>query len=297
MKVALVGLGRMGVPIAERILAARHELTVWNRSPGKADDLVAQGAAVGESPKDLLGASDVCITVVSDDAALEAVTLSNGGVLAGARPGTVLVDMSTVSVAVSGRIAAAAEGADVGYLRAPVSGNPGVVRAGNLTIIVSGPSEPFERVEPLLKTIGPNVYYVGEAEQARVVKLALQVMIGGTAELMSEALVLGEAAGVSRERLLEVMGNSAVGSPFVRYKTAPLLEDDYSATFTTAMMKKDLGLLLGFADERGVPLPMTSELEGLLDDAIEAGYADLDFMALFLSLRERAGGSWSREPR
>ncbi len=296
MKVALVGLGRMGAPIAERVLSAGHELTVYNRSPGKADDLLARGAALGKSPKDLLGASDVCITVVSDDAALEAVTLSNGGILAGARPGTVLVDMSTVSVAASSRVAAAADEAGVGYLRAPVSGNPGVVRAGNLTIIVSGPSEPFERIEPLLKTIGPNVHYVGDADQARVVKLALQVMIGGTAELMAEALLLGEAGGVSREKLLEVMGNSAVGSPFVKYKTGPLLRDDYSATFTTAMMKKDLGLVLGFADETGVRLPMTSELEGLLDEAIEAGYADLDFMALFLALRERAGASPSREP-
>ena len=129
-----------------------------------------------------------------------------------------------------------------------------------------------------------------------MVKLALQVMIGGTAELMSEALVLGEAGGVSRQKLLEVMGNSAVGSPFVKYKTGPLLEDDYSATFTTAMMKKDLGLVLSFAREMRVRLPMTSELEGLLDDAIEAGYADLDFMALFLQLQAHADQRTSSPP-
>ena len=284
----------MGVPIAERVLAAGHALTVYNRSPAKAASLVEKGATAAAAPRDLFAANDVCITVLADDRALEAVTLTPDGILAAARPGTVLVDMSTVSVAASSRVAAAAAPAGVHYVRAAVSGNPTVVRAGNLTIIVSGAPESFERVEPLLRAIGPNVYYVGEAEQARVVKLALQVMIGGTAELLSEALVLGEAGGVSRQTLLEVIAGSAAGSPFVKYKSGPLLEDDYSATFTTAMMKKDLELVLGFARETEVRLPMTSELEDLLDDAIEAGYADLDFMALFLRLREHAAGGASR---
>lgn len=280
----------MGVPIAERVLGAGHALTVYNRTPGKAESLVEQGAKAAAGCRDLLTENDVCITVVADDAALEAVTLPPNGVLAGARQGTVLVDMSTISVAASSRVALAAADAEVHYLRAPVSGNPTVVRAGNLTIIVSGPPGSFMSVEPLLKAIGPNVFFVGEAEQARVVKLALQVMIGGTAELMSEALVLGEAGGVSREKLLEVMGNSAVGSPFVKYKTGPLLQDDYSATFTTAMMKKDVGLVLSFAEQLGVRLPMTSELKGLLDETIDGGYSDLDLMALFLQLRKGAEG-------
>ena len=289
MKVALVGLGNLGVPIAERVLGAGYPLTVYNRSAGKAESLLAAGAAVARSPRGLLAASDVCVTVVADDRALEAVTLPPDGVLADAHPGTVLVDMSTVSVAASSRVAAAADAAGVGFLRAPVSGNAAVVRAGTLTIVVSGPAEALARVDPIVRAIGPNVHYVGPAEEARVVKLALQVMIGGTAELLSEALVLGEAGGVGRETLLEVMGSSAVGSPFVKYKTGPLLADDYSATFTTSMMKKDLGLVLAFADSTGASLPLTSELESLLDDAIEAGYADLDFMALFLRLRHRTG--------
>jgi len=287
--VALVGLGKMGVPIAERILAAGHTLTVYNRTPGKAGELVEQGATVAESPGSLLADHDVCITMVSDDGALEAVTTGEGGVLGQARPGSALVDMSTVSVAASSRVAAAAESAGVAFYRAPVSGNPGVVRAGNLTIVVSGPAEPYERIEPLLTAIGPNVFYVGEAEEARVVKLALQVLIAGTAQLMSEALLLGDAIGVDRARLLEVMGNSAVGSPFVKYKTAPLLADDYSATFTTSMMKKDIDLVLALADEAGIPLPVTAELAELLQETKDEGYADVDFMALLLRLRARAG--------
>ena len=289
MKVALVGLGAMGVPIAERVLAAGHELTVWNRSPGKADGLVAQGASLAESAKGLLGEVDVCITMVADDAALEAVTNAEDGVLAGTGPGTVLIDMSTVSPAASARVAEAAERARVDYLRAPVSGNPGVVRAGNLTIIVSGPEGAFERVRELLEAIGPNVYYVGGADEARVLKLALQVMIAGTTELMAEALVLAEGSGLDRAKLLEVMGASAVGSPFVKYKTGPILANDYSATFTTKAMLKDVSLVLGVAEETGLPLPVTSMLRSRLRETIDAGYGDADLMALLLQLRQAAG--------
>lgn len=286
LNVALIGLGKMGVPIAERILSAGHALTVYNRTPGKSEDLVARGASAASAPDKLLGEAEACITVVADDVALEDVT---NRLFAEAGPSSVLVDMSTVSVEASSRVAAAADAVGAQYLRAPVSGNPGVVRAGNLTIIVSGPAEVFARMESLLRAIGPNVYHVGESEQARVVKLALQAMIAGTAEMMSEALVLGEAGGVSRDKLLEVMGNSAVGSPFVKYKTGPLLEDDYSATFTTSMMKKDLGFALAFAQELGISLPMTRELEELVQSTVEAGFGDLDLMALFLHLRQQTG--------
>lgn len=289
MNVALAGLGNMGVPVAERVLAAGHALTVYNRSPGKADGLVGQGALVAASPGALLAEAGACITVVADDRALEAVTLGEHGLLAGARAGTVLIDLSTVSVEASSRVAARAAEAGVGYLRAPVSGNPAVVRAGTLTIVVSGPRDPFERSEPLLREIGPSIHYVGEAEEARVVKLALRVMIGGTAELISEALLLGEAGGVDRATLLEVMAGSAAGSPFVRYKSGPLLADDYSATFTTAMMRKDVDLVLDLARQNGVQLPLTSQLDELLRETAEAGYAEADFMALFLRLREQAG--------
>src|SRR5438132_3199220 len=159
MDVAIAGLGRMGMPIAERILAAGHGLTAYNRTPGKVESLVGQGAKAAGAHGELLREAEVCVTVLADDAALEEVVSAPDGILAGARPDTVLVDMSTVSVAASGRVAAAAGQAGVHFVRAPVSGNPSVVRAGHLAVIVSGPSEPFERVAPLLREIGPNVYY------------------------------------------------------------------------------------------------------------------------------------------
>jgi 3-hydroxyisobutyrate dehydrogenase-like beta-hydroxyacid dehydrogenase len=290
--VGLIGLGSMGTAFAERLLDAGYDLLVYNRTPQRAEGLAARGAAVAETAASLAERVDVVLTSLADDDAFEAVA---GEILAAARPGTVLVDTSTVSPAVSARVASLAEAASVAYLRAPVSGNPSVVRAGNLSFIVSGALETLDRVEPILRAIGPTITHVGDAEQARIVKLAINLMIGGLAQLMSEALVLGEAAGVSRASLLEVMGSSAVGAPFVKYKTEPLLNGDFSATFTTALMEKDIDLILDAAADAGVELPLAGELKTQLRDAIEAGYADDDFMSLFLHLTRRVRGEHAKQ--
>jgi 3-hydroxyisobutyrate dehydrogenase-like beta-hydroxyacid dehydrogenase len=276
----------MGTAVAERLLGAGYALVVFNRTTQKADALAEQGAEVAETAAELLERAEVIVTSLANDEAFEAVAAE---VVHAARPGTVLVDLSTVSPAASARVASLAEETSLEYLRAPVSGNPTVVRAGNLSFMVSGPREALDRVEPVLLAVGPTIHYVGEGEQARVVKLAINLMIAGLAQLMSEALVLGEAAGVSRETLLEVMGSSAVGAPFVKYKTEPLLRDDFSATFTTALMEKDIDLVLDVAEEAGLELPVASEMKTLLRAAIDAGYADDDFMALYLHLRSASG--------
>jgi len=280
--VGLIGLGNMGTAIAERVLEAGYPLVVQNRSLEKAAPYVDRGATLADTPTELAEEVDVVLTSLADDEAFEHVAEK---VLAAAHPASVLIDLSTVSPAASARVASLADEASVDYLRAPVSGNPSVVRAGNLTLIVSGPREALDRVEPILRAIGPAIHYVGDAEQARVVKLAINLMIAGLAELMSEALVLGEMSGVSREALLEVMGSSAVGAPFVKYKTEPLLADDFSATFTTALMEKDIDLVLDAARQSEVELPLAQHLKALLRAAVEAGYADDDFMALYLHLR------------
>jgi len=285
LAVGLIGLGHMGEAFGERLLAAGYPLVVFNRTPGKAEQLAALGAEIAGSAESLAERSDVVVTSLSDDDALAAVATT---IAKSARPGTVLVDLSTVSPGVSAEAAAMTGDAGVAYLRAPVSGNPSVVRAGNLSFIVSGPKEALARAEPVLLAIGPTIQYVGEGEQARVVKLAVNLVIGGLAQLMAEALVLAEASGVSRRELLEVMGNSAAGAPFVKYKTEPLLNDDYSATFTTSLMEKDIDLILDAAKKAAVTLPVAHELKALLRAAIEAGYGDDDFMALYLNLRDTA---------
>jgi 3-hydroxyisobutyrate dehydrogenase-like beta-hydroxyacid dehydrogenase len=288
----------MGSAFARRLLDAGYELAVYNRTPERADEFVERGATRVATPFELWGETGVVITMLADPQALEDVTLGERGVLSeSVPPGTAatplseatLIDMSTVSVESSRRVADLAAERGVAYLRAPVSGNPAVVEAGNLSIMVSGPRETFERAEEALKAIGPTVFYVGDGEQARVLKLALNLVVAGTAQLMAEALTLGEANGLDRATMLEVMGSSAVGSPFVKYKTPPLLEDDYATTFSTTLMYKDLELVLEVGNGAGVPLPVTATVQQLLQSCISTGMGDIDFMALLPRLKREAG--------
>ncbi|MFD8079440.1 NAD(P)-dependent oxidoreductase [Streptomyces sp. NPDC059718] len=291
MNVSVLGLGQMGSAIAERLIGAGHEVSVWNRSKGRADGLVAQGAIELDAPAEAWDRSEVCITMVADSRALADVALAPDGGLAHAASGKgrVLVDMSTVSVEVSRDVAAGAEAAGIGYLRAPVSGNPGVVRAGNLTIIASGDDAVFASVEGLLRDIGPHVFHSGEGDAARIIKLALNLMVAGTAELLAECVALAEAHGVQRDRLLEVVAASAVASPLVKYKIGPLLADDYTSTFSSRLMRKDLDLALEAAAAGGVPLPVTGVVQQLLQACISTGLGEQDFMSLLIRLQREAG--------
>ena len=226
--------------------------------------------------------------MLADPASVEQVVLGEGGVLSGTTVGT-LVDMTTISADASARVAAEAARCGVPFLRAPVSGNPSVVAAGNLTIIVSGPRASFDELTPVLLDIGPKLFYVGEEEQARVVKLALNLMIGGTTQLLAEALVLSEQHGIDRRQMLEVMGGSAIGSPFVRYKSDGLVADDYTSTFTARMLAKDLGLALDLGESGGVPLPLTAVTRELVQACLAAGLGDGDLTVLLPRLRREAG--------
>jgi 3-hydroxyisobutyrate dehydrogenase len=288
MRVAVLGLGRMGAPIAERLVEAGHELSVWNRSPGPAEAFARRGVRVVATPGEAWEHADVCVTMLADGPAVEAVTLGENGLLTRDAEGT-LVDMSTIGVDSSARVAEACERRGVSFLRAPVTGNPSVIVAGNLGIIVSGPKDTFERLAGTLRDIGPNVFHVGDGEESRIVKLALNLMIAGTAELMAEALVLAEKYEIDRGKMLEVMGGSAMGSPFVKYKTDALVADDYASTFTASLMFKDLALALEAGHEADAPLPVTALTQQLMQGCIAMGMADDDFMALFPRLRREAG--------
>jgi 3-hydroxyisobutyrate dehydrogenase-like beta-hydroxyacid dehydrogenase len=278
----------MGTAIAERIEKAGHQLTVWNRSPAKIERFRRRGVQTVHRPEEAWEYADVCISVLSDSRAVEYVATGEIGLLTTARGG-VYIDMSTIAADASARIAEVALEHDVAYLRAPVSGNPAVAAAGNLGIIVSGPRETYDAMRDVLAAIGPNVFFVGEDEQARIVKLAINLMLAGTAQLMAEALVLGERYAIDRQALLEVIGGSAIGSPFVKYKTDALVADDYTATFTTDMLHKDLALAIEAADDVGVPLPLTAVTQELTEECISLGMGDIDFLALVPRLRRAAG--------
>lgn len=289
MAVAVVGLGQMGTAFAERLLDAGHEVLVANRTPGRVAALVERGATeVGV--EEVWSKADVCVVSVADSQALLAVALGADGLVGTFATGKTLIDMSTVSAEASAEVAEAAAAVGVRYLRAPVSGNPFVVRAGNLTILASGEEATFEECRDVLSAIGPNLFYLGTGEVARVVKLALNLMVAGTAQLLAECIALSEANGVDRARLLEVVGGSVVGSPFVKVKTGPLLENNYASTFTTRLMQKDLRLILECAAAVGQPLPVSALVAQLLQDASDRGMGDLDFMALLPSLEQAAPG-------
>jgi 3-hydroxyisobutyrate dehydrogenase-like beta-hydroxyacid dehydrogenase len=279
----------MGEPIAERLLAAGHELTVFNRSPDRTAAFAQRRATVAPKPGAVWDTADICVTSLTDDDALRAVTGGGDGLLSSSGSGRTLIDMSTVSPAASADVAREAEARGVAFLRAPVSGNPGVVRAGNLSIMVSGDRETFAAVEPTLRDIGPNVFYVGEGEQARVLKLALNLMIAATAELIAEAVVLGEASGLDRATMLEVMAASAAGSPFVKYKSPALVARDYTTTFSLDNMHKDLVMALAAAGDVGVPLPVTARVDELVQECIAAGMGQTDLMGLLPRLQRAAG--------
>jgi 3-hydroxyisobutyrate dehydrogenase-like beta-hydroxyacid dehydrogenase len=288
MRIAVLGLGRMGTPIAKRLEAAGHDLSVWNRSAEAVKPFAERGIRVLEHPADAWPHADLSITMLADGAAVESVTLGENGLLGTAGRGT-LLDMSTISAATSSKVAAQCAERGITFLRAPVTGNPSVVEAGTLGIIVSGPQDAFDRLADTLRDIGPNLFYVGAAEEARIVKLALNLMIAGTAELIAEALVLTEKHGIGRASMLSVIGGSAVGSPFVKYKTEALVADDYRSTFTSNLMHKDVALALEAAHAVALPLPLAATTQQLVEGCIAIGLGDSDFMALLPRLRREAG--------
>ena len=279
--VGIIGLGLMGMAIARRLIEAGRVVTVWNRSPEKSEQAARIGAIVGSSPADVCSRTDVCITMVAGPEALHDVALGPHGVIsAGGNAAATFIDMSTVSPADSLPIAHACDKAGIPYLRAPVSGNPGVVAAGNLMIMVSGSSDAFDRVEPDLAQIGPRVVYLGAGEEARVAKLALNLILAGTTQLLGEALALSERAGIDRGDVLAVIGESVLGSRFIGYKSRALIERDFAATFTAAGLHKDLMLATATAHEEGLKLEVTELVKRNLDDCIARGWGGLDFSVL-----------------
>ena len=289
MRVAMLGLGAMGAAIARRLETTGAELRAYNRTPQRGQELVERGAVLAVTPAEAGDGADIAISMLADGPAVEAVLCGPDGLLGADAPPPIVIDMSTIDVQASARVAEAARVRGVAFLRAPVSGNPGVVAAGNLTILVSGDPDAFARARPVPEAVGPTLLYLGDAEQARVMKLALNVMVGGTTQLLAEALVLGESYGLGREQMLDVIGASVVGSPFVKYKAGPLAGDDYTTTFSASLMHKDLRLVVECSNSAGVPVPVTALVQQLLQACIGSGMGDLDFSVLVPRLAREAG--------
>ena len=287
--VAVLGMGKMGQSLAGRLLDQGWSVFIWNRSPKDLGELELRGAIRLNSLDTLWDDASVVITFLANDDALANVCVNGGGVLCSGSRNRTLIDMSTVSPRISAEIAMSAELVGVDYLRSPVSGNPAVLSAGNITLIVSGPRETFDRVTALMESIGPTVLYVGDAEQSRTLKLAINSGLAVTAQIMAELIVFGENNGIERSVLLHALGESVMGSPFVRYKTPGLIDHDYSATFTTNLLIKDLELALDVARSAELSLPVIELVNALANLASTNGYGEIDFASLLPSLQLTLG--------
>jgi len=287
--VAFLGVGRMGSAMAGRLLAAGHPVTVFDPDAARRAALVERGAGEARSVAACCAGAAVVMSSVFDDAVLREVALGPHGVLASAPRGSVYVDLSTVSPGASAEVARAAEARGVDYLRVPVSGNPVAARAGELTALASGPADAWARVRPLIATFASRQVYLGPGDEARYMKLAVNLLVLNTAALLAEALALGRKGGLGWEVMLDALAQSAVGSPWLKIKTDFLKRRDFTPTITVREQMKDLGLILGAAQAAQVPLALTARTRELMQATIGDGYGDEDFIAVVKHL-ERASG-------
>ncbi len=288
-KIGWIGLGKMGVPMAGHLLNAGFDLTVYNRSPGPEAALRDAGAAVAESPAALAPNVGVIISMTSDDGALADVTDGPNGAFTTAKPGTLFIDMSTVSPEISAKVGARAAELGLSYLRAPVSGGVALSVAGTVTVLASGARADFDRALPLFDAMAKKSFHVGEAEEARYIKLALNMMVGMTSAMMGEALVFAERGGAARDTVLDVMGESAIASPLVGYKIEPMRQRDFTATFSAKQMAKDYDLLLAAGRGTNTPLPLAAFVRQMWSSIIANGYGEEDFLAYVKTMEALSG--------
>jgi 3-hydroxyisobutyrate dehydrogenase-like beta-hydroxyacid dehydrogenase len=284
-----IGAGRMGLQMASRLLDAGYDVAIYNRTAAKAAPLISRGAVLAKSPADL-AVRDVVFTMVSSSDDLLAVTAGPNGVLSDPdRAPRLLVDFTTVSMQASAAVRAAGEKRGTEFLAAPVSGNPKVVRAGKLSLAVSGKLETFSAAEQLLQVFGHRVTYVGADEVARLVKICHNVLLGVTIQALAEITVLAEKGGASRAAFLEFMNHSVLGSMFTRYKSPALVHLDFTPTFTNPLLLKDFDLGLAASRELEAPMPVAAAAAALVASALGAGYRTEDFATLLLEQARRAG--------
>jgi 3-hydroxyisobutyrate dehydrogenase-like beta-hydroxyacid dehydrogenase len=286
--VGWIGAGRMGYALIERLLDAGHDVSVYNRTRSKAEPLAERGAKLVDTPAQLADRDVVFVMVAASDD-LEAVTVGEDGLLTADVSPQIVIDCSTVSAAVSGKIRGLAADRGTTLLAAPVSGNPKVVRSGKLTLAISGPREAYDRAEHLLLPLGRGVTYVGDGEVARLVKICHNVFLGVVAQSLAEITVLAERGGTSRQAFLEFLNNSVMGSVFTRYKAPAYVNLDFAPTFTNVLLRKDFDLGLEAAREFGVPMPVAALAAEMVSSAVGAGHTSEDFATLLLEQARRSG--------
>ena len=296
-KIGWIGAGRMGAPMAERLIKAGYDVAIWNRTRAKAEPLAAKGGKVVDKLSDL-AACDVVFSIVSEGKDLEQVYFGKDGVLSAGKAPKICVDCSTISVDESAEIRKRLKDKGADYIAAPVSGNAKVIKAGKLSSIVSGPEAAAKAMMPLMEAIAPRgVAYAGEGELARVCKIAHNVMLGVVIENLIEITLLTNKMGVPRHAFLAFLNNSVMGSMFTAYKSPALVNLDWTTTFTPELLRKDMDLGLELGREIDVPMPVTAAAREVLQGHFGAAtlqknpqeYLQKDFAALAETMALAAG--------
>ena len=289
MRIGFIGLGTMGIRMAERLLKAGHELVVHNRTRGKEEQLAALGARRAATPAECAAQRELVITMVSDTPDVQAVVLGDDGAVIGMEPGSILVDMSTISPATTRRLAAALAEHDVDMLDAPVSGGSEGAATGGLSIMVGGDAKVLARARPALDVLGKTVTHVGAIGAGQVAKAVNQVVLAGTYASVAEGMALAQAADVDAQAVLRALGSGAAASWVLENRAANMLEGNYPLGFRTRLHRKDLGIALAAARDLGVTIPIAAFVEQLETGLVKQGYGDEDMSNIARVVRRQSG--------
>jgi 3-hydroxyisobutyrate dehydrogenase len=276
LRIAWIGVGRMGEPMSRRLLAAGATLTVCDRDPARLAPLVEAGAMAGEIAAAARGC-DITISMVPDDAALEAVAAQ---VASGAHPGLLHIDMSTVSPGASARVAAMLAPTGAAYLRAPVSGSTSTAAAGQLAFFLSGTADAVTRAAPVLDKLGTKRLHVGAAEEARATKLLVNMIVAAMPALLGEAIGFGTRLGLDRGMVVQALGQSVVASPLLAYKAEAMTARDWTPAASVDLLAKDLDLALEVARDAGLAPEIVALVRAAYAAAQARGEGGLDFFRL-----------------
>jgi 2-hydroxy-3-oxopropionate reductase len=283
-KIGFIGLGLMGKPMAMNLLKAGHSLTVWNRTAAKAQGLLAAGAVLAKTPREVAEASEVMLTIVSDPPALESVLWGTpgkeDGALGGLRAGSIYVDSSTVSPTLAKKVAAACQERRVRFLDAPVTGGDWGAREGNLVFMIGGDAETLKEAEPILKLMGKKWFHLGPSGAGQTIKLAMNAILALQVGAMAEGIGLVTRAGLKGEQLFEVLQSSMARSGLLDVKGPLMLKGDYKPSFPLRLMHKDLGLALDLANQLGVALPTTAVAREVYNFVKGEAKEDVDYSAV-----------------
>jgi 3-hydroxyisobutyrate dehydrogenase-like beta-hydroxyacid dehydrogenase len=289
-KLGFLGLGIMGYPMARNLLQAGHQVALWSNTAAKARQLAeAHKGQFCETPKAVAENADCIFLCVGDTAMSEQVILGENGLRAGARPGTVIADASTVNPSDSKKTAAELSKSGISFLDAPCTGSKPGAEGGNLTFMVGGDQAVFEKVRPFFEPMGKKIYYCGENGMGLHAKLTQNLILCNILQAFNEGLVLSTKAGVAPELMLDILANSAAKSGLIEYKAPFVLRRDFSTNFSTKWMHKDIGLMLESAAELNVPLPLTALTRQLFQTAISSGLGEADMCSTIQVLEKFAG--------